>query len=172
MTNQVTELSLQLQPRIFFPLTEQVLLLFSHVWLFATPWTTASQALLSFTISPSLLKFTSIKLVMPSNHLVLRYQFLLLPSIFPVSQSFPLVTVSNNLPLALVLSSQPPPCLPSLPPKYGLLAIWPWTQPTFRKTDKYQSPPTGSTALNASGPIRPGKASSPSPAGLPSPFLP
>ena len=43
----------------------------SHVWLFATPWTTTHQASLSFTISQSLLKLMSIGLVMPSNHLML-----------------------------------------------------------------------------------------------------
>ena len=42
----------------------------SHVQLFATPWTTACQALLSFTIPQSLLKLMSMELVMPSNHLV------------------------------------------------------------------------------------------------------
>ena len=39
--------------------------------LFATPWTAACQASLSFTISSSLLKFTSIESVVPSKHLVL-----------------------------------------------------------------------------------------------------
>ena len=53
----------------------------SHVWLFATPWTAAHQASLSFTISGSLLKFTSIESVMPSNHFILCCP-LLLPSIF------------------------------------------------------------------------------------------
>ena len=43
----------------------------SHVWLFVTPWTAASQASLSFTISQSLLRLTSTELVMPSNHLTL-----------------------------------------------------------------------------------------------------
>ena len=38
---------------------------------------------LSFTISWSLLKFMSIKLVMLSNHLILCHPFLLLPSVFP-----------------------------------------------------------------------------------------
>ena len=42
-------------------------LLFSHDRLFATPWTAACQASLSFTIS--LLKLMSIKSMMPSNHL-------------------------------------------------------------------------------------------------------
>ena len=57
--------------------------LLSHVQLFATPWTTARQASLSFTISQSLLKLTSIESVMPSNHLMLCCPLLLLPSIFP-----------------------------------------------------------------------------------------
>ena len=47
-----------------------------------TAWTAALQACLSFTISHSLFTFTSIKLVMPSNHLILCYPLLLLPSIF------------------------------------------------------------------------------------------
>ena len=53
----------------------------SHVRLFATPWTAACQASLSFTNSQSLLKLMSIALVMPSNHLILCRPFLL-PSIF------------------------------------------------------------------------------------------
>ena len=43
----------------------------SQVWLFLTPWTSAHQASLSFTISVSLLKLMSIELVMPSNRLTL-----------------------------------------------------------------------------------------------------
>ena len=54
----------------------------SHIQFFATPWTAAHQASLSFTISQSLLKFTSIESVMLSNHLILCYPLLLLPSIF------------------------------------------------------------------------------------------
>ena len=54
----------------------------SHVRLFATPWTAAHQASLSFTISRSLLKVMSIESPMPSNHLILCRP-LLLPSIFP-----------------------------------------------------------------------------------------
>ena len=42
----------------------------SHVQLFATPWTAALQASLSFTISWSLLKFVSIESVIPSNPLI------------------------------------------------------------------------------------------------------
>ena len=55
----------------------------SHVWLFATPWTTAQQSSLSFTISQSLLKLMSIKSMTPSNHLILCRPLLLPPSIFP-----------------------------------------------------------------------------------------
>ena len=54
----------------------------SGVQLFMTPWTTAYQAPLSFTISQSLLKLMSIELMMPSNNLILCSP-LLLPSIFP-----------------------------------------------------------------------------------------
>ena len=57
--------------------------LLSHVQLFATPWTAACQAALSFTISRSLLKLMSIESVMPSTHLVLCHPLLVLPSIFP-----------------------------------------------------------------------------------------
>ena len=56
--------------------------LFSHVQLFATPWTAACQASLYFTISRSLLKLISIESVMPSNHLILCHPLLLLLSIF------------------------------------------------------------------------------------------
>ena len=57
--------------------------MFSHVRLFATPWTTAHQASLSLTNSRSLLRLMSIKLVMPSKHLILCCPLLLPPSIFP-----------------------------------------------------------------------------------------
>ena len=55
----------------------------SHVQLFATPWTVARQASLSFTISWSLLKLMSIESVMPSNLLSLCCPLLFLPSILP-----------------------------------------------------------------------------------------
>ena len=60
----------------------------SHVQLFATPWTTALQASLSFTMSQSLLKVMSIESVMPSSHLILCYPLLLLTSIFPSIRVF------------------------------------------------------------------------------------
>ena len=53
-----------------------------------TPWTAACQASLSFTISRSLLKLMSMKLVMPSNHLILCHPLLFLPSIFPSIRVF------------------------------------------------------------------------------------
>jgi len=61
------------------------------VQLFKTPWTAASQASLSFTISQRLLKLMSIESVMTCKHLALCRSLLLLPSIsgsFPMSQFF------------------------------------------------------------------------------------
>ena len=55
--------------------------------LFGTPWTAAPQASPSITNSRSLLKFISIKSVMPFNHLILCYP-LLLPSILPSIRVF------------------------------------------------------------------------------------
>ena len=57
--------------------------LLSHVQLFVTPWTAARQASLSITNSWSLLRLMSIESVMPSDHLILCYPLLLLPSVFP-----------------------------------------------------------------------------------------
>ena len=54
----------------------------------STPWTAAHQASLSFTISQNLLKFMSIELVMPSNHLILCRPILLLPPIPPSIRGF------------------------------------------------------------------------------------
>ena len=65
-----------------------LLLLFSYVWLFATPRTAACQASLSFTISRSLLKLMSIELVTPFNHLKLCCPLLLRPTIFPSIKVF------------------------------------------------------------------------------------
>ena len=55
---------------------------------FVTPWTTARQASLSFTISWNLLKLMSIEPVKPSNHLIRCRPLLLLPSIFPSIRVF------------------------------------------------------------------------------------
>ena len=61
----------------------------SHVQLFVTPWTAAHQASLSIINSQSSLKFMSIKLVMPSNRLILCHPLFLLPSIFRSIRDFP-----------------------------------------------------------------------------------
>ena len=67
----------------------------SHVCLFATPWTAAHQASLSFAISWSLLKLMSIESVMLFIHLVLCHP-LLLHSIFSSISVF-----SNELALSI-----------------------------------------------------------------------
>ena len=61
-----------------------------------TPWTAAHQASLSVTNSQSLFKLMSIKLVMPSNLLILCHPLFLLPSIFPGIRVF-----SNDSPLRI-----------------------------------------------------------------------
>ena len=76
--------------KLFFVVVQSL----SHVQLFATAWTAACQASLSFNISRSLLKLMSIKSVMPSNHLILCHLLLLLPSVFPSIRVF-----SNELAL-------------------------------------------------------------------------
>ena len=68
----------------------------SRVQLFATPWTAARQASLSFTVSRSLLKLTSTELVMPSNHLIPCCPLFPLPSVFPSIGVF-----SNELALGI-----------------------------------------------------------------------
>ena len=60
-----------------------MLLLFSHVQLFVTPWTAAFQASLSFSNSWGLLKLMSVESVMLSNHLILCCHLFLLPLTFP-----------------------------------------------------------------------------------------
>ena len=59
-----------------------------RVQLFATPWTAARQASLSFTISQTLLKLMSVESVMPSNHLILCHLLPFLPSVFPSIRVF------------------------------------------------------------------------------------
>ena len=76
-----------LQPNSVHPLSIVVPLL-SRVWLFATPWTAARQASLSFTISLSLLKLMSIESAMPSNHLILCQPIFSHLQSFPASGSF------------------------------------------------------------------------------------
>ena len=61
----------------------------SRVRLFATPRTASRQASLSITNSRSLLKLMSIKLVMPSSHLILCVPFSSHLQSLPASGSFP-----------------------------------------------------------------------------------
>ena len=72
----------------FFLLNVVVVQSLSCVWLFMTSWTATCQASLSFTISWSLLRLTSIESMMSSNHLILCHPLLLLPSIFPSIRVF------------------------------------------------------------------------------------
>ena len=62
--------------------------LLSRVWLFTMACTVAHEASLSITNSRSFLKLTSIKTLMPSNHLNLSCPLLLLPSVFPSIRVF------------------------------------------------------------------------------------
>ena len=68
----------------------------SHVQPFSTPWTAAYQASLSFTISSSLLKFTSIESGMLSNHLIFCH-----PLLFCLQSSL----VSGSFPVSLLFTS-------------------------------------------------------------------
>ena len=79
------ESSIERQCKTFFVVVQS----FSHVQLFATPWTAAHLASLSLTISQGLLKLMSTEPVMPSNCLVFCCPLLLLPSIFPSIRVFP-----------------------------------------------------------------------------------
>ena len=74
-------------PKSFLPYVVVVQSL-NCVWLFATPWTAAHQATLTFPISWSLLRLMSAELGMPSNHLICHH-FSLLPSIFHSIRVFP-----------------------------------------------------------------------------------
>ena len=67
---------------------DDVVQLLSYIQFFVTPWTATRQASLSFTISWSLLKLMSIKLVMPPNRFILCCPLFLLPSIFPSFRVF------------------------------------------------------------------------------------
>ena len=62
--------------------------LLSRVWLFRNPRTAACQASLSFTISWSLLRLTSIESMTPSYHLSLCCPLCPLPSIFLSIRAF------------------------------------------------------------------------------------
>ena len=80
-------------PFLFSSLLRQFSSVLSLVPLFAIPWT-AAHHISVLTISLSLLKLMLIKSVMPSNHLILGFPLLILPSIFPSIRVF-----SNKLTL-------------------------------------------------------------------------
>ena len=65
-------------------------------WLFATPWTAACQASLSFTVFRSLLKLMSIESEMPSNHLILCHPFSSRLQSFPASGSLPMSQIFTS----------------------------------------------------------------------------
>ena len=67
-----------------------VVQMLSCVRCFATPWTAAHQASLSFTISQNLLNLMSTELVMLCNHLTLCCPFSSCPQSFPASSSSPM----------------------------------------------------------------------------------
>ena len=69
----------------------------SRVQLFATPWTSAHQTSLSFTISQTLFKLVSINSVMPSNHLILCHPLLLLLSLSQHQVLFQWVNSSHEV---------------------------------------------------------------------------
>ena len=71
-----------------------------------TSWTAARQASLSITNSRGLLKFMSIKSVMPSNHLILCCPLLLPLSIFPSIRVFCRVGSSHQVAKVLELQLQ------------------------------------------------------------------
>ena len=73
-------------PGLFYQLSS--VQLFSHVYLFVTPWIAARQACLSITNSRSSPKLMSIESVMPSSHLILCCPLLLLPPIPPSIRVF------------------------------------------------------------------------------------
>ena len=62
----------------------------SHVWLFATPWTSARQASLSFSISRSLLKLVSTESWCHPTILYSVVPYSSCPQFFPASGSFPM----------------------------------------------------------------------------------
>ena len=97
---------------------------FSHVQLFATAWTAARQAALSISSSWSLLKFVSIELVMPSNHLILSRP-LLMPSIFPASGSLQMSPFFTSVVVAKSLQLCPTLCDPidGSPPGFPIPGI-------------------------------------------------
>ena len=96
----------------------------SHVRLFATALTAACQASLSFTISRSLLRLMSVKLMMPSNHLILCRPFSSV-QFSSVSQSSPTLRPHG-------LQHARPPCQSPTPEVYSnSCSLSRWCHPTI-----------------------------------------
>ena len=76
-THSLIQLLLWVMVILKLPVVIVVFQSLSCVLLFATPWTAAHQASLSFTISQSWLKFMFIEWVVLSNHLILCHLLLL-----------------------------------------------------------------------------------------------
>ena len=93
------------------------------VQFFVTPWTAVRQASLSITKAQSLLKLMAIKLVMPSNHLLLCHPLLLLPSIFPNIRVF-----SNGNPLQCSCLENPRDGGAWWAAIYGVAQSWTWSK--------------------------------------------
>ena len=107
----------------------------SHVWLFATPWTTVRQAALSITNSQSPPKPISIVLAMPSNYLILCHPLLLLPSIFPSIRVFQMSQLSTSCGQSIQVSAST-----SVPPMNT--QDWPplgWTDWIFLQPKGFKS---------------------------------
>ena len=65
----------------------------------------STQASLSFTLFQSLLRPMSIELMMPYNHVILCHPFLLLPSTFPESRSFPISQLFSSVSQSIGVSA-------------------------------------------------------------------
>ena len=81
-------IAIKKRQRLYFDFEFSSVQSLSCLQFFVTPWNAACQASLSITSSQSSLKFMSIELVMPSNHLILCHPLLLPHSIFPSIRVF------------------------------------------------------------------------------------
>ena len=88
--NRTFSILISLSASVLFRLKEHVVVQsLSRVRLFVTPWTAAGQASLFISNSQSLLKLMSLKLAMPSNHLLLCRPLLEAPVFnFPITRVF------------------------------------------------------------------------------------
>ena len=101
----------------------------SHVWLFATLWTVACQASLSFTVSQSWLKLISVESVIPSNHLSSVIPFSSCLQSFPASGSFPVsqFLASGGQSIGASASTSVPPMNIQDWFPLGLTSLSPWS---------------------------------------------